>query len=314
MTLTPDLLERAAALKPRLIFADGGAPVVSEAARRLEAAGFPAPLLVGGPGMVPTKDDRLPAIAQRLRERHPDRVRDGIDALDQASDPLRFGAGLVALNEADGCIGGLNGASGDVLRAALWAFGPADGIERVSSAFYIRTADRILTLSDCAINPEPSIAVLAGIAMAAARDRTRLIGDQPRVAFLSYATGQSADGPAVERVRQALARFRALCPDVLADGPLQGDAALVPEAARQKAPASPVAGKANVLIFPDLNAGNITFRLLKVLGGLRCLGPLLQGLARPMTGLSRGAGTDDIVEMAALVALQRGQSTRQGGV
>jgi phosphate acetyltransferase len=115
-------------------------------------------------------------------------------------------------------------------------------------------------------------------------------------------------------VRQAVARFRAVAPGVSVDGPMQADAALEAEAAQLKAPGSPVAGKANILIFPDLDAGNITFRLLKVLGGVRCLGPLLQGLARPMTGLSRGAGPDDIVEMAALAALQGVQSTIQGGV
>lgn len=314
MSLGPELLARAAALKPRLIFADGGERAVSEAAERLVAAGFPPPLLVGGRGVDPGKDDRLPSIAQRLRERQPERVRDGIDALDQASDPLRFGAGLVALEEADGCVGGINGANAEVMRAALWLFGTAPGIERVSSAFYVETRQGVLTLTDCAINPEPSPSILAGIALAAVRDRIRLIGDTPRVAFLSYATGSSADGPAVERVRQAVAHFQGLAPGVAVDGPIQGDAALLAEVARHKAPKSPLAGNANILVFPDLNAGNITFRLLKVLGGLRCLGPLLQGLARPMTGLSRGAGTDDIVEMAALVALQGAQSTFRGGV
>ncbi|MEO8031884.1 MAG: phosphate acyltransferase [Gemmatimonadota bacterium] len=314
MNLTPDLLSRAAVRKPRLVFADGADPAVAAAAERLESAGFPTPLLVGGKGINPAKDDRLGAIAQRLRERHPDRVRDGIDALDQAADPLRFGAGLTALKEADGCIGGSKAGNVDVLRAALWAFGPAEGIDRVSSAFYLKTAFGILTLSDCAINPQPTPAVLASIALAAVRDRTRLIGDKPRVAFLSYATGRSAQGPLVDHVRQAVDRFRTLAPGVAVDGPLQADAALEAEAAHHKAPGSPVAGKANILIFPDLNAGNITFRLLKALGGVRCLGPLLQGLARPMTGLSRGAVTDDIVEMAALVALQGAQSTIQGGV
>lgn len=314
MSLTADLLPRAAALKPRLVFADGGEAAVAAAADRLVAAGFPPPLLVGGRGVNANRDERLPAIAQRLRERHPDRVRDGIDALDQAADPLRFGAGLVALNEADACIGGLRAGNTDVLRAALWAFGTADGIDRVSSAFYLETRFGVVTLTDCAINPQPSPSVLAGIALAAARDRSRLIGDTPRVAFLSYATGHSAEGPAVDLVRQAVARFRVVAPGVAVDGPMQPDAALEAEAAQHKAAGSPVAGKANILVFPDLDAGNISFRLLKTLGGLRCLGPLLQGLARPMTGLSRGAGPDDIVEMAALAALQGAQSTILGGV
>jgi phosphate acetyltransferase len=310
MPFRAELLKRAAARKARIVLAEGEDPRVQAAAERLARDGIAVPVVLGGKGLSVGRDPRLPRVAQLLRERRPEQVRDGVDALDQAADPLRFAAGLVALGEADGVVGGAAHANVDVLKAALWAFGAAEGIERASSAFYAPLPDgRVLTFTDCAVVPEPTPAQLAGIALAAARDRVRIVGDEPRVAFLSYATLDSARGPAVTRVREALARFRELAPGVAADGPLQGDAALDAAAAGTKAPGSAVAGRANVLVFPGLDAGNIAFRLLRILGGLPFLGPLHQGLARPMTGLSRAAGPDDIVEMAALVALQGGPST-----
>src|SRR5690606_5872999 len=212
------LLGRAAARRARLVLCEGGDERVRAAAERLAADGIAEVLLLDGPGRAPADDPRLQAVADHLRARRPDRVRDGIHALDLAADPLRFGAGLVGLGEADGCVAGAQATTADVIRAALWAIGTAPTTPLVSSAFYMVHPDgRVLTFTDCAVVPDPDPAQLAGIALAAVHDRARLVGDEPRVAFLSYATRGSAGGPAVDRVREAVARFRELAPGTAAD-------------------------------------------------------------------------------------------------
>ncbi len=304
MSFREELLRRAARSPARILFPESGDQRVRQAVERLAAQRVLEPVLVGPGGLEPGRDPRLPRVAQLLRDRRPDRVEDAVHALDLASDPLRFSASLVALGEADGCVAGAVHTTADVLRAALWAIGPAEGTSTVSSAFYVVAPGLdVLTFTDCAVVPEPSPEQLAHIALAAARDRSSLVGDSPRVAFLSYSTRGSAGGPRVERVREALERFRALAPDIPADGELQVDAALDPTVAERKGAGNILGGRANVLVFPDLDSGNIGYKLVRSMGAVT-LGPLLQGLARPMSDLSRGASADDIVEVAAMVALQ----------
>jgi phosphate acetyltransferase len=270
---------------------EGADPRVQAAATTLERLGIATVLLLDDRPL-DLDDPRVHAVGEQLRRRRPEAVRDGVHALELAADPVRFAAGLVAIGEADGAVAGAVAATRDVVRAALWAIGCRVGVSSVTAAMYHGLPDgRVLSYTDVAVLPTPTAEQLADAASAAAADRGALVGDEPVVAFLSYSTHGSAG-------------FAARHPEVVADGELQLDAALVPEVAARKCPASPVGGRANVLVFPSLDAANIGYKLTERLAGAGAAGPLLQGLARPMSDLSRGATPDDIVDVAALVALQ----------
>jgi len=272
---------------------------VRAAGRELVALGLGALVVPEPAASTPS-----PELVAWLRRRRPERFPDDGAARTALAHPLTRGACLVGLGRADVMIGGAVHPTGELIRAALLGVGLAPGIAIVSSAFYMVKDDRVLTFTDCAVVPDPTADQLAEIAWAAARDRRRIVGDEPRVAFLSYGTKGSAAGPRIDKVRQAVARLRALAPDVPCDGELQGDAALSGDVARRKAPESAVAGRANVLVFPDLDSGNIAYKLVQRLGGWEAVGPILQGLAKPIADLSRGATVQDIVDTAAVTTLQ----------
>lgn len=302
MSFLDRVFERARAIRPRVVFPEGDDPRVREAATRVEREGLGTVQVMDRS----TPHSLRPEMVALLRSRRPDKFPTDAAAAQALEHPLTRGACLVGIKAADVMVGGAVYPSADTIRAALLAVGTATGIATVSGAFYMIKDERVLTFADCAVVPEPSSAQLADIAVASARDRRRIVGDEPRVAFLSYSTRGSASGDRVERVRAAVAApaLRRLVPPFAFDGELQVDAALVAEVAARKAAGSALAGQANVLIFPDLDAGNIGYKLVQRLGGWTALGPILQGLAHPIADLSRGATADDIVSTAAIAILQ----------
>ncbi len=320
------LRARAARAGRSVVLCEGEDERVVAAALGLREMGLARPVLLGDPARVREQilnqggdpgafevqgpdDPRLAAVAARILERRLHKGMQELAAKELASMPIFHGAGLVALGAVDAMVAGAVHSTAEVLRAGLWCVGPAAGIHTVSGSFLMLGPEgsRPLLFADSAVVVKPDEQQLVQIGLSSAETWRALFGTEPRLAALSFSTHGSSDHPAAARMARVAGQLREH--GLQADGELQVDAALVQAVCAAKAPRSPVAGQADVLLFPDLQSGNIAYKLVQRLGHYRAIGPLVQGLARPVFDLSRGCDASEVVDTAVIAVLAAANSS-----
>ena len=328
MELMNKLFADAKANKQRIVLPEGEEERTIVATEKIKNLGLAYPVLIGNVENINTKAKELNVDLSGVEIIDPNnytKIDEYVNAfyeirknkgmtMEKAEkivrDPLYFGTMMVKQDDADGMVSGAIHTTGDLLRPGLQIIKTTPGVSVVSSFFIMMVPNSpygengMLLFSDCAVNPNPTYEQLAAIAIATADTAKNLCKVEPRVAMLSFSTMGSADHELVEKVRKATELAKELRPDLMIDGELQLDAAIVESVAAQKAPNSPVAGKANVLVFPDLQSGNIGYKLVQRFANAEAIGPMCQGFAKPINDLSRGCSSEDIVNVVALTAVQ----------
>ncbi len=324
---------RAQRAPARVVLPEGDDPRIVEAAARCRDEGVAEIVLLGAEETLQAlaaergvslegltridaaRDPRKVTLAQRFRDARKSVAPTPAQALRELQDPLMFGTMLVHAGEAAGLVAGARTSTARTIEPALLLRTMRPGLGPIASSFIMHLPKRpeigvggTLLFTDCGLNPDPSPAMLAQIAIAGARVGEVLCGFEARVALLSFSTLGSAEHERVEKVREALAQVRTRAPELVVDGELQADAAIVEAVGRLKAPGSPVAGRANVLVFPSLEAGNIAYKLVERLAEARAIGPIFSGLNWPINDLSRGCSVDDVVDMVAITSIMAASS------
>ena len=320
-TFVQDIRHKAAKKNLRVAFPDAEDVRTLKAALALRDQKIAQPRLVGNPVAIlkiakdnglkldgipvidPLKDADKDALVDLLFEKRKAKGWTKEQAVEAAKTPLYYAGLLLATDKVGAVVGGNISSTGDVIRAAIHTVGTAPGISTVSSYFIMVFPERLLCYADCAVVPNPTDAQLADIALTSAKNFQAVTGEEPRVAMLSFSTKGSAQHDDVDKVVSAVKIAKEKAPGLMLDGEMQADAALVASVGERKCKGSPVAGKANVLVFPDLDAGNIGYKLTERLAGAEAVGPIVQGLNKPYCDLSRGCSVDDMVNVAAICSL-----------